>query len=184
MRKANGQFAKGDHWRPHQAFRDLAYLQAEYVEAGRSAIDIASEWGVTEGAILYWLHKNQIRRRSMAEVRAAKSWALSGTANGMYGRTGAANPRYIDGSSPERQTMYSRSFWKVIAAQVLARDGYKCARCGGAWRKGNGLHAHHIKPWAGHPGDRFSIDNIITLCRKCHSWVHSAANTASEFIKS
>ena len=29
---------------------------------------------------------------------------------------------------------------------------------------------------------RFDRDNVITLCRPCHSWVHSLANGGREFL--
>ena len=35
-----------------------------------------------------------------------KHWGAVGAANPMFGRTGALNPRYVDGSSPERQRGY------------------------------------------------------------------------------
>jgi hypothetical protein len=181
-RDANGRFLKGTHWRPPQPFRNKPYLLAEYVAKKRSAQDIATEFGVTSGAVLFWLHKHKIARRTTSEARAVKKWGLSGKANGMYGRCGAQNPRWIDGSSPLRQTMYARSFWKELAKAVYQRDGYRCVRCGCAHSKGRRLHAHHKKPWAGNPDARFSLDNIITLCEPCHTWVHSKKNTKNEYL--
>lgn len=54
---------------------------------------------------------------------------------------------------------------------VLARDGYACQGCG----SDEGLEAHHIKPWALFPGDRFDLDNGIALCTECHKVVHREA---------
>lgn len=51
---------------------------------------------------------------------------------------------------------------------VFERDGFRCRNCG----SGKSLHAHHIKPYATHPRDRFKISNGKTLCAKCHSAVH------------
>lgn len=158
------------------------WLRREYVDQKRSAFDIAKECGGGETNVLYFLSKHNISRRSMVEIRKIKKWGLSGKANGMFGRCGDKNPRWIDGSSPERQTMYARSFWKELVRTVYARDGYKCLRCGSAHTMSNRLHAHHVKSWAGNPDARFDLSNILTLCKLCHNWVHSKKNTKREYL--
>lgn len=168
--------------RIHKPFWDYAYLELEYLVKKRSAYDIASEWGVTEGNVLYWLHKNNVPRRDTRETRKIKYWGVKGIDNPMFGRCGSDNPNWIDGSSPERQSNYARSFWKEIAKEILERDGYKCVRCGALHSGKNKLHAHHLKSWAGHKDDRFELANIITVCQRCHSWIHSKENVNSEYI--
>jgi thymidylate synthase (FAD) len=100
----------------------------------------------------------------------------------MFGKTGAANPRYVDGSSPERQRAYASASGKAFIRVVLDRDGYACRRCGSGKRGARGLHAHHIAPWAGNEALRFDPDNAVTLCRACHEWVHSKANASREWL--
>lgn len=51
---------------------------------------------------------------------------------------------------------------------VLERDDYQCQECGAM----DGLHAHHIKPWARFPELRLDIGNGVTLCTSCHKDVH------------
>ena len=70
MRAANGQFVKGSHWRRPALHWDAAWLRNEYEQQGRSAADIARDAGTTENAILYWLTKHSIPRRSMSQARA------------------------------------------------------------------------------------------------------------------
>lgn len=178
------EFKPGEHWRPIAIFRDKNYLTEEYVNKQRSTSEIAAEHNVTDAAIFYWLRKNGIPCRSISEVRQVKKWGSPGKSNGMYGRCGSENPRWIDGSSPERQKMYARSFWKELITTVYKRDNYKCRRCGAAHKTNNRLHAHHVKPWAGNPDSRFELSNIVTLCSKCHQWVHSKENIDNEFISS
>jgi transposase-like protein len=170
--------------REPKPYWEKKWLVAEYVKKGRSAQEIAAEFGCAETNVLYFLTKNGIPRRSMKEVRQVKTWAMSGAANGMYGKCGAQNPRWIDGSAPERQTMYARSFWKELAKVVLERDSYKCQRCNATHSGKNKLHAHHIKTWAGNPKSRFLLPNIIILCQTCHNWVHSKANVNNEYLSS
>jgi hypothetical protein len=177
-RNSRGQVLPGTHWRKPAVFRDREYLLAEYVVAQRSSADIAAEHGVGDTAILFWLTRHAIPRRTVSQARAVKHWGLAGESNGMFGRTGPSNPRYVDGSSPERQRVYSSAQWTVVARDVLERDGHKCLRCS-AGRK---LVFHHVRPWAGNPEHRLNPANIVTLCQKCHLWVHSRANAAKEWL--
>jgi thymidylate synthase (FAD) len=176
------EFKPGQHWRPAQAFRDAAWLFAEYVNSGRSASEIAAQFCVSEGAIHFWLRKHGIPRRSISEARALKRWGALGAANPMFGKTGPANPHYIDGSSPERQRLYARGAGRDFIKRVYARDGYRCVRCSTPKGGPRSLHAHHVRPWAGNPALRFDDDNAVTLCRPCHSWVHSKANIDREYL--
>lgn len=182
MRAANGQFLPGAHWRPEAPHWDGAWLRAEYVEKGRSTGEIAAEAGVTDAAILYWMKKHGIPRRSISAARSIKHWGLNGEANPMHGKTGAANPRYVDGSSPQRQRMYAQGEGNAFIRGVLARDGYCCRKCGAPKGAPKSLHVHHIAPWAGNEALRFEVTNAVTLCRPCHSWVHSRANDKREFL--
>lgn len=165
-----------------RSFAMLNGLKREYVDAERSASDIATQFGVTDAAIFFWLKRHNIPRRSISEARAIKHWGVEGSANPMFGRTGADNPRYIDGSSPERQRLYAQSVGRKFVSTVLRRDNYHCRRCSLGKIGKRGLHVHHIKPWAGNPDLRFDLNNAVTLCQSCHRWVHSKANMQREFI--
>ena len=181
-RDSAGRFIKGSHWRPHQRFRDRDFLIEEYIVKQHSASEIASAVGVTEAGVLYWLKKHKIPRRNVSQAREIKHWGLSGKDNPMYGKYGEESPNYIDGSSPERQSLYSRGEWKELVKDIYARDNYTCQRCRAGKTPENKLNAHHIKPWAGHPELRSEPSNIITLCVRCHRWIHSKENTNNEYL--
>ena len=176
------QFKKGQHWRPRKPHWDRDWLQREYVDNKRSCSEIAAETGCRENNIHFWLKKHGIAARSVSEVRSMKHWGLPGSLNAMFGRTGALSPSYVDGSSPERQRAYVRAEGRAFLRAVYARDGYRCQRCAAPNTGPKSLHAHHIKPWAGNPSVRFDMSNAVTLCRQCHSWVHSKRNTAREWL--
>ena len=55
-----------------------------------------------------------------------------------------------------------------IKAYILSRDGYKCQKC--KIQKGK-LHVHHIIFRS--DGGTNSPDNLITLCKSCHSKLHT-----------
>lgn len=175
------EFKPGQHWRPHQPFREKSWLEREYVEKQRSAGDIAREFGVQATAIYFWLHKHGIPRRSIAEARGAKYWGVRGAANGMYGQRGPLNYNWQGGITPERQALYSKAEWTAIVQAVWDRDHAACRRCGAMAASGVKLNVHHIAPFTVRRF-RTEIDNLVLLCTKCHGFVHSRKNVAREFI--
>ena len=138
----------------------------------------------TPGAVNPFLGKTHSERtRTVLSDKASKPKPyLMGKGNGMYGAVGPLNPNYKDGSSPHRQSIYSSAEWKEILRNVYKRDGYRCQRCGTGKKGPRSLHAHHIKPWAGNPDSRTDQNNLVTLCKDCHEWVHSSANSTGEFL--
>lgn len=56
--------------------------------------------------------------------------------------------------------------WEQIRKQVLERDGWKCTACG----RTDHLHVHHIVPRSAGGSDE--LDNLTTLCVRCHSNQH------------
>lgn len=87
------------------------------------------------------------------------------------GRT-ESNRRYIENNREfvnEIQRKYrQKSMYSGNKLKVLKRDGHKCTECGYT----KNLHIHH-KDFSGqtdNPND--SIDNLVTLCIKCHSKLH------------
>lgn len=135
------------------------------------------------GATPFKGKKHTDSTKRILSVKASKPKPyLRGKKNGMSGRTGKKNPNYKDGSAPERQKTYASAEWKEILRTIYKRDNYRCMRCGSEKRGPRGIHAHHIKPWAGNPKLRNDMSNIITLCKECHEWVHSSKNTEKEYI--
>jgi 5-methylcytosine-specific restriction endonuclease McrA len=181
-RNASGQFSKGSHWRTPKPHWQRQWLIDEYVIKARSTTEIAHEMGCTENNIQFWLKKHGIPARTVSQARSVKHWGACGAANAMHGRTGHLNPRYVDGSSPERQRLYAQSLGREFLKRIYARDGYACRKCGAPKTTPKSLHAHHIKPWAGNPALRFDDANAVTLCCPCHSWVHSKRNVGREWL--
>ena len=105
-RNQKGQFLPGTNWREPQPFREKSWLEHEYVERGRSTGDIAAQFGVTDAAIIHWLKKHGIPRRSVSEARKLKRWGAVGADNPMWNRRGELNPNWKGGVTPERQAFY------------------------------------------------------------------------------
>lgn len=188
MRKQNGQiikgahlspateFKRGQHWRQWQPFRDKAWLLREYVKKQRSTGDIAEQFGCKDAAILFWLRKHEIPRRTVSEARAIKRWGVSGEKNPMYGKRDAANPRWKGGKGTRPQGRVEYIAWRKA---VIERCGTACGECGADDLKGKNLHAHHLEGWDDAPDKRYDADNGIVLCSSCHSKVHHRQHHAN-----
>jgi len=53
--------------------------------------------------------------------------------------------------------------------ECLKRDWYRCQICSSKEK----LEVHHIKSYKDYPKKRVNIDNGITLCKKCHLYIHN-----------
>lgn len=117
-----------------------------------------------------------------AKISAAASKPkphLRGERNGMFGRRGEGSTGFRHGQTPERQRTYSRAEWRAAVRMVQKRDGGACQRCGSKSRR---MHLHHIAGFDARPDLRCDPDNIVTLCTRCHGWVHSRKNVGREFL--
>lgn len=66
---------------------------------------------------------------------------------------------------------YNRTKWYNKRKEIKERDNYTCVWCGQS--EDCDLHVHHIRPIS-MGGDKYSNNNLITLCNRCHGWAHKA----------
>lgn len=104
----------------------------------------------------------------------------------MRGRTGASNPHWKGGATPERQAFYRSNEWKAACKAVWHRANACCERCGADYRTvrrehGPKFHVHHIVSFAVREL-RAVVSNLVLLCAGCHRFVHSRANAGREFL--
>ena len=73
----------------------------------------------------------------------------------------------------KKEELYSKD-WDDIRKIVYSRDGHRCVLCG---KKGR-LHAHHIVPVrVSHDN---SLNNLVTVCEKCHKILEAVGFTILE----
>ena len=75
--------------------------------------------------------------------------------------------REYQGKNKIDRTFYHTPEWKKVRIKTLARDDFRCVKCGDENAQ---LHVHHIKPVA--KGGTDELDNLMTLCLKCHRKIH------------
>lgn len=63
---------------------------------------------------------------------------------------------------------------------VYKRDKYICQVC---FKHSHKLNAHHLNSWNSHAAERFTLDNGITLCEKCHKNFHSLYGFGNNTLK-
>ena len=66
----------------------------------------------------------------------------------------------------------SREVVPLIRQMCMKRDNWTCQKCG-ASGEGVTLHAHHILSYAKNKMLANDIQNVITLCKKCHNEIHT-----------
>lgn len=117
-------------------------------------------------------------RRTRAALRRVKRVFCSRACSARFYR-GEHSAAWRGGSDPNRGPG-----WLKVAEEIRKRDGYCCQRCGKSQdENGQKLSVDHIVPWrrfesvaqANHP------DNLVSLCRTCHSWKTSRAE--QKFLK-
>lgn len=63
------------------------------------------------------------------------------------------------------QSIYRTERWKAVRLAAKRRDGWACVSCGHRHR----LEVDHIEPVKKRPDLAFELDNLQTLCAKCHA---------------
>lgn len=93
----------------------------------------------------------------------------------------AYNPNLTEEHRQKRDMQNGEN--KKVRNKAFERDNYTCQMCRD--NSGGNLEAHHIDSWDINIDKRFEIDNLVTLCKKCHKDFHMkygyGNNTAKQF---
>lgn len=69
--------------------------------------------------------------------------------------------------------LLERREWGAKRMRILARDNYSCQKCGAQERNGVALQVHHMHYIYGLDPWEYKDSELVTLCERCHSYVHS-----------
>ncbi|MQB65568.1 HNH endonuclease [Limosilactobacillus reuteri] len=72
--------------------------------------------------------------------------------------------RYRNDTKSEQYNFYRTKQWQDLRQRILDRDHYICRYCG----QSNSKTVDHIVPIEFDPMCKASIDNLTTICRRCH----------------
>ena len=82
----------------------------------------------------------------------------------------------------ERAKFFNSPEWQNIRDFILERDENTCQRCGAKNACGIPFNIHHVISYS-YEEYRLNPENLVSLCKKCHKWVHSDENKLGEFLK-
>jgi 5-methylcytosine-specific restriction endonuclease McrA len=121
-------------------------------------------------ALQYRVHERDDYESSLGQIQTSQTQPES---KGAHDGTSTDYQLQRDNSYPKR--------WEDLRNQVYNRDKYECQNCKISGRN-NGdvqLDAHHIVPTS--KNGNHVMSNLVTLCRACHSSVHSQASSRNTY---
>lgn len=110
--------------------------------------------------------------RSSVKSRIGALNRSSGTENRLYCSQNCKKecPIYYQMKYPKGyRKATSREVQPELRQMVFQLDDWECIKCEAT----EFLHCHHITGVELNPIESADADNCITLCKKCHKWVHS-----------
>lgn len=95
-----------------------------------------------------------------------------------YTKRGENSNFWKGGTSTEREMI--DAWTRQIAPQVHKKFNYICQKCG---IQGRDLQAHHLIPVFADLTLAYEFENLVTLCKECHEYIHHN-NQEAEFAQS
>lgn len=84
--------------------------------------------------------------------------------------SGARNNKWNGGVTPYNKLIRDSDEYLRWRNDIFVRDDYTCQTCK---VRGGELQAHHKQPFSTHSLFRLTLENGITLCKKCHNYLHT-----------
>lgn len=144
----------------------------------KSSLEIAKIYGITDGAVLYWLKQYNIPSFSTSEainfylyekggiekVRETQSTMKNRIASSCRQR-GIAIEDFDGFATTEQHMARNNTYYKEWQRKVFERDNYTCQCCG---KRGGNLNAHHLYNFSEYENLRYDVENGVTFCEECH----------------
>lgn len=160
-------------------YQDKNWL-AEKRSMGLSIMQMANDADISYHSIRKYLKKFDLqytsKEKSALSGKAQKGQKRSGIRkkplsqehinNIKLARSGSNSNFWKGGISTDREKI---GRWTTgNSSKVFKKNNYKCVLCG----SNNKLNAHHIDPVWNNINTAYKLDNLITVCKVCHSKIH------------
>ena len=87
-----------------------------------------------------------------------------------HAKGGGIKMRYKDKTV---NPIYKTTKWvKRVRPKVLTRDGQQCQNCKRFGKAERATTVHHVVPLSFDSGRAFDMENLVSLCAKCHGSFH------------
>lgn len=71
--------------------------------------------------------------------------------------------------TPTNRLERAKFYEQKLHIKCFEKHNYTCDKCG---IRGTSIHAHHMNSWAFFKEERFDLNNLVCLCKKCHKEFH------------
>jgi 5-methylcytosine-specific restriction endonuclease McrA len=86
-------------------------------------------------------------------------------------------------TSAEYKELLKSRKWQIVKSRITERDNHTCRSCYHYDNEDIQLNVHHLKYLPGHKPWEYSDDDLITLCKECHSIWHYIYNESPNAAK-
>ena len=143
---------------PHPVLSDEEWMRKKYFDEEKSIADIAMEAGASDTST--W------KKIRFHYGWPARRWSWRSKKMDRPHPRGKNHGNWRGGHIDRDTTCADYKDWR---RSVLNRDNWECVKCGEKPKK---FIAHHILSWRDYPGERYAVDNGLTMCAKCHGSVY------------
>jgi 5-methylcytosine-specific restriction endonuclease McrA len=67
---------------------------------------------------------------------------------------------------------YKSKPWRVLRQEALERDNYECQVCKKRGKYSRAQNVHHLKEVKMRPDLALTLDNLESVCIRCHNEIH------------
>lgn len=187
LNQRNTQFQKGQKpWNhaPEALYRNKQWLE-EQLQQGLHADQMAELAGCSVEAIKKWVYAYELslNKRPTPFQKGFTPWNkgkpgyqldLSPESlekrreNAILSTKRGPESNFWKGGSSDHRELIG-AWTRQIAPQVHHKFNYICQRCG---CKGGELHAHHLVPVFADESLAYKFENLVSLCKDCHKYIH------------